>query len=61
MVIHVHILTHNEEKLLPFTLDNYSSFSDKIFIHDNMSDDSTDDIVSRYPKVEIIKNNKIVI
>jgi len=55
MIIHVHILTHNEEKLLPFTLDHYSSFSDKIFIHDNMSDDSTDDIVSVYPKVQILK------
>jgi hypothetical protein len=55
MIIHTHILTHNEEKLLPFTLDHYSSFSDKIFIHDNMSDDSTDDIVNIYPKAQIHK------
>lgn len=44
MIIHAHILAWNEEKILPFTLDYYSSFCEKIFIHDNMSTDSSDDI-----------------
>ena len=32
MKIHVHILSWNEEKILPFTLDYYSSFCEKIFV-----------------------------
>lgn len=62
MVIHAHILSWNEEKILPFTLDYYSKICDKIFIHDNMSTDSSDDIYKRYEKVKVLKwdsNNEI--
>jgi hypothetical protein len=55
MIIHAHILSWNEEKILPFTLDYYSSFCEKIFVHDNMSTDSSDEIYKKYHKVEVIK------
>jgi hypothetical protein len=62
MKIHSHILAWNEEKILPYTLDYYSTFCEKIFIYDNMSDDNSDEIYKRYPRVEVIKwdsNNEI--
>lgn len=57
MIIHAHILAWNEEKILPYTLDYYSNFCEKIFIYDNMSDDNSDEIYKNYPKVEVIKWN----
>jgi hypothetical protein len=62
MKIHSHILAWNEEKILPFILDYYSNICEKIFIYDNMSTDSSDEIYKKYPKVEVIKwssNNEI--
>ena len=55
MKIHAHILSWNEEKILPFTLDYYSSFCEEIYIHDNMSTDSSDEIYKKYPKVQVLK------
>ena len=55
MIIHAHILAFNEEKILPFTLDYYSVFCEKIYIYDNMSTDSSDEIYKRYPKVIVKK------
>lgn len=55
MIIHAHILAYNEEKILPFTLDYYSQFCEKIYIYDNMSTDSSDDIYKKYDKVNVIK------
>lgn len=62
MKIHAHILSWNEEKLLPFTLDYYSQFCERIFIYDNMSDDGSSDIYKKYEKVKVLKwnsNNEI--
>jgi hypothetical protein len=62
MIIHAHILAYNEEMILPFTLDYYSNICEKIFVYDNMSTDSSDEIYARYPKVEVLKwnsNNEI--
>jgi hypothetical protein len=62
MKIHAHIIAYNEEKILPFTLDYYSLICEKIFIYDNMSTDSSDEIYKRYDKVEVVKwnsNNEI--
>lgn len=62
MIIHAHILAFNEEKILPFTLDYYSNICEKIFIYDNMSTDSSDEIYTKYPKVIVVKwnsNNEI--
>jgi hypothetical protein len=55
MKIHVYIIAWNEEKILPFTLDYYSTFAEKIFVYDNMSTDSSDEIYKKYDKVEVIK------
>jgi glycosyltransferase involved in cell wall biosynthesis len=55
MIIHAHILSWNEEKILPYTLDHYSNICSKIFIHDNMSTDGSDEIYKKYPKVTILK------
>ena len=55
MKIHAHILSWNEEKILPYTLDYYSQICEKIFIYDNMSDDGSDEIYKKYEKVEVIK------
>lgn len=55
MKIHAHILAWNEEQILPFTLDYYSNICEKIFIYDNMSTDSSDEIYKKYPKVEVVK------
>jgi hypothetical protein len=55
MKIHTYIIAYNEEKLLPFTLDYYSTFCEKIFVYDNYSTDSSDEIYKKYDKVEVIK------
>lgn len=55
MKIHAHIIAWNEERILPFTLDHYSQFCDKIYIYDNMSTDSSDKIYKKYDKVSVIK------
>jgi hypothetical protein len=62
MIIHAHILSFNEEKILPFTLDYYIRICDKIYIYDNMSTDNSDEIYKKYDKVTVIKwssNNEI--
>lgn len=55
MKIHAHILAWNEEKILPYTLDYYSTICEKIFVYDNMSTDSSDEIYKKYDKVSVIK------
>ena len=55
MKIHAYIIAYNEEKLLPFTLDYYSTFCEKIFINDNYSTDSSDEIYKKYDKVIVRK------
>lgn len=52
--VHIHSIMFNEEYILPFFLDYYSSFADKIFIHDDHSTDSTAEIAKSYPKVTLI-------
>jgi len=55
MKIHAYILAYNEEAILPFTLDYYSKFCDKITIFDNESTDNSDAIYQRYEKVSVVK------
>ena len=52
MSISVHILTFNEEDILPYTLRHYATFADKIIIHDGGSTDRTREIAQQY-EVEI--------
>ena len=55
MKIHAHILAWNEARILPFTLDHYSKFCEKIFVYDNMSDDGSDEIYAKYDNVVVRK------
>lgn len=55
MKIHAYIIAYNEEKLLPFTLDYYSTFCEKIFVYDNFSTDSSDEIYKKYNNVIVTK------
>jgi len=55
MIIHAYIIAWNESKILPFTLDHYSQFCDKIIVYDNMSTDNSDEIYAQYDKVEVVK------
>lgn len=52
-LLHVYMLCYNEERLLPHVLDYWSQYADKIIIYDNMSTDSSLDIIRKYPKTEI--------
>ena len=54
-IIHAHIIAWNEENILPYTLDYYSKFCEKIFIYDNYSTDNSDEIYKKYNKVTVIK------
>ena len=47
----------NEEEMLPFYLDYYSSFADKIVIFDGGSTDKSIEIIKSYNKTEIIQND----
>ena len=54
MIIYTYIFCWNEEKILQFTLDHYSQFSDKIFLLDNYSTDKSLEIAAKYEKVTVI-------
>ena len=54
MKIHAYILCYNEEMILPFTLDYYSKYCEKIILLDNESTDRSREIASRYPNVSIL-------
>ncbi len=45
MNVEIHILTFNEERILPYALRHYVTFASKIVVHDMGSTDSTLDIV----------------
>jgi glycosyltransferase involved in cell wall biosynthesis len=50
--IHVYTVCWNEEVMLPFFLDHYADWCDRIFVFDNGSDDRTAEIVRAHPKCE---------
>lgn len=54
-IIHYYAVCWNEEKLLPFVLNYYSKFTDKIIIFDNYSDDHSVDIINGFPSTKIIE------
>ncbi|HXK38346.1 MAG TPA: glycosyltransferase [Candidatus Paceibacterota bacterium] len=47
----------NEAWILPWTLKNFSDFSDVIIIADQQSTDATRAICAQFPKVKVIDNN----
>ncbi len=53
MKIHVYTLCWNEEIILPYFLKHYETIADKIIVYDNMSTDSSLNILKTHPKVEI--------
>jgi len=56
-VIHLYSICWNEEKMLPFFLDYYSEFVQKITIYDNYSTDRSEQIMKQYKSVKILKYN----
>jgi len=52
-IIHYYTLCWNEEKILPFVLDYYSPFCEKITVMDNESDDNSHSIITSYPNATI--------
>ncbi|MBW8332385.1 MAG: glycosyltransferase family 2 protein [Prolixibacteraceae bacterium] len=52
-IIHYYSVCWNEEKILPFVLDYYSKFCDKMVVMDNESDDNSPAIINSYPNVEL--------
>jgi glycosyltransferase involved in cell wall biosynthesis len=54
MIIYTYIFCWNEEKILPFTLDHYEQFSDRIFLLDNYSTDNSVEIAKKYDKVTVV-------
>lgn len=58
-MIHLTSLCYNEEKILPYFLNYYSKFCDKITIYDNESTDNSVDIIKSYPNTEVIINKTL--
>jgi glycosyltransferase involved in cell wall biosynthesis len=56
MKILVLLPVKNEAWILPYTLDNFSQFSDLIIIADQKSTDGSREIYKRFPKVRMIEN-----
>lgn len=53
MKIEAYTLAYNEEKMLPFFLNHYSKFCQKITIFDNHSTDGSDLIYQKFDKCEL--------
>ena len=56
-VIHAYFLCYNEEYILPHLIKYYSKFCEKITFIDNMSDDSSRDVINSFNNTEIIQYN----
>jgi hypothetical protein len=54
-ILHTYLYCYNEEKLLPYVLNHYNTISDLIYVYDNGSTDSSDEIYKRYDKIKVIK------
>lgn len=50
-IIHLYSVCFNEQVMMPHFLDHYTSFCEKIFIYDNISNDDTEKICQDHPKV----------
>lgn len=48
MKVDIHLLTFNEEEILPYTLRHYITFATRIIIHDGFSTDGTRAIAKQY-------------
>lgn len=58
MKINVIACCKNEEKILPFFLEHYSSFCDTIMICDGYSTDNSANIIKQFPKAILVRLDK---
>lgn len=49
IIVHIHVLCYNEEKIIPFILDYWNEIATKVFVYDNNSTDNS---------IELLKNEK---
>jgi hypothetical protein len=54
MIVHAHILSYCERDFMPWALAHYSTFADRIFVHDARSPDGTRDVIAQFPKAECV-------
>lgn len=64
IIVDVHVLCYNEEKLVPFMLDYWAEFATNVYVYDNMSTDSSVELLLKEKRfnVEIItydSNNEL--
>lgn len=52
-MITVVTITWNESYMVPFFLRHYEKIADKIVVYDNESDDGTQELLAKHPKVEL--------
>lgn len=53
MRVEVYTLAWNDERMLPFFLQHYAPWADRIVVFDDGSDDGTGDLLTAHPKVEV--------
>ena len=54
-IVHYYAVCWNEENILPFMFQYYDRFVDHYTIHDNFSDDNSENIIRSHKNAEIIK------
>lgn len=53
MNIYIYAFCWNERRMLPYFLRHYTSFSDRVVVYDNMSDDGSREILESCPAAEV--------
>ena len=53
MRIDLYTISWNERRMLPFFLDYYGAWVDRIVVFDDASDDGTAEALARHPKVDL--------
>lgn len=53
MRIDLYTISWNERRMLPFFLDYYGAWVDRIVVYDDASDDGTAEALARHPKVDL--------
>ncbi len=52
--VHMHVLCWNEEKMIPYFLNHYENYVDRIIIYDNKSNDGSTRLLKKHPKTNIM-------
>ena len=53
MTVHVHTFCWNEMEILPFAVQYWKRFADKVFVYDNGSDDGSVEYLSKFDFIEV--------